>query len=109
MLQGGMNRIRVGVIGLGRFGEVHCEALSGLETVQLKALSTRTRDRLGALGARFGVTKLYPDYRDMLADPEIDAVSVVTMWDHIQAMSFKVCKLKIIFNHKIYNIMEKKH
>lgn len=81
MLLVDMNRVRVGVIGLGRFGEVHCEALSGLETVQLTALSTRTHDRLDAVGARFGVTKLYSDYRDMLADPEVDAVSVVTMWD----------------------------
>jgi UDP-N-acetylglucosamine 3-dehydrogenase len=27
------------------------------------------------------VRKTYTDYRDMLADPEIDAVSIVTMWD----------------------------
>ena len=27
------------------------------------------------------VKKTTPDYRDLLADPDIDAVSIVTMWD----------------------------
>jgi len=74
-----MRRIRVGVIGLGRFGEVHCEALSAIPGVQLTALATRTEARLQSLGARFGVSKLFTDYRAMFA--EVDAVSVVTMWD----------------------------
>ena len=74
-----MQKIRVGVIGLGRFGEVHCEALSAIPGVELAALATRTEARLGELGARFGVAKLYTDYRAMFA--EVDAVSVVTMWD----------------------------
>lgn len=74
-----MQKIRIGVIGLGRFGEVHCEALSAIPGVELASLATRTEARLQALGARFGVSKLFTDYRAMFA--EVDAVSVVTMWD----------------------------
>lgn len=74
-----MQKIRIGVIGLGRFGEVHCEALSAIPGVELAALATRTEARLQALGARFGVSKLFTDYRAMFT--EVDAVSVVTMWD----------------------------
>jgi UDP-N-acetylglucosamine 3-dehydrogenase len=33
------------------------------------------------MAAKFGVSKTYRDYGDLLADPEIDAVSIVTMWD----------------------------
>jgi len=74
-------KVRYGVIGLGWFGEKHCEALAGIPNVELYALCTRTEQRLKALGKQFGVERLYTDYHAMLADPGLEAVSVVTMWD----------------------------
>ncbi len=76
-----MNKIRIAVIGLGWFGEKHCEALSGIPHAELYALCTRTESRLKALARTFGVRKTYTDYRALLADSDVDAVSVVTMWD----------------------------
>src|SRR5436190_4028221 len=76
-----MERLRIGVIGLGWFGEIHCDTIIGVPNLQLAGLCTRTPERLDALAAKYGVRKTYRDYRDMLDDPEIDAVSVVTMWD----------------------------
>jgi UDP-N-acetylglucosamine 3-dehydrogenase len=76
-----MDKIRVGVIGLGRFGEVHCQVLANLPGVELLALCTRTESRLKEFGSRFSVNRLHTNYTDLLADPEIDAVSVVTMWN----------------------------
>jgi UDP-N-acetylglucosamine 3-dehydrogenase len=76
-----MDRLRIGVIGLGWFGEIHCEAIIGIPNLELAGLCTRTPDRLKALGAKFGVKKLFTDYKQMLADPDIDAISVCTMWD----------------------------
>jgi UDP-N-acetylglucosamine 3-dehydrogenase len=76
-----MSAIRIGVIGLGWFGEIHCETIVGVPSLELAALCTRRPDRLKQQAAKFGVRKTYADYRDMLADPEIDAVSIVTMWD----------------------------
>ncbi|MCC7491399.1 MAG: Gfo/Idh/MocA family oxidoreductase [Fimbriimonadaceae bacterium] len=80
-----MERIKYGVIGLGWFGEKHCEALSGLPNVELHSLCTRTESRLAEVGQTFGVSRLYTDYHQMLADPELQAVSVVTMWDQHRA------------------------
>lgn len=76
-----MNKVRIAVIGLGWFGEKHCEALAGLPHVELCALCTRTESRVKALAKTFGVRKTYTDYRALLADSDVDAVSVVTMWD----------------------------
>jgi UDP-N-acetylglucosamine 3-dehydrogenase len=76
-----MDRLRIGVIGLGWFGEIHCEAIIGVPNLELAALCTRTESRLGELAKKFGVKKTFTDYRKLLADPEIDAVSIVTMWD----------------------------
>ena len=79
--EAGVNRLRIGVIGLGWFGEIHCETIVGIPNLELAALCTRTPDRLAQQAAKFGVKKTYLDYRNLLADPEIDAVSIVTMWD----------------------------
>ena len=76
-----MDRVRIGVIGLGWFGEIHCDAIKANPTLELAALCTRTEGRLAELAQKYGVTQTHTDYADLLADPTIDAVSVVTMWD----------------------------
>lgn len=87
-----MNKIRIAVIGLGWFGEKHCEALSGIPHAELYALCTRTESRLKALARTFGVRKTYTDYRALLADSDVDAVSVVTMWDQHAAPTLAALK-----------------
>ncbi len=76
-----MKKIKWGIIGLGWFGEYHGDALAGLPNAEVYALCTRTESRLKELGAKFGAKRLYTDYNEMLADPELDVVSVTTMWD----------------------------
>ena len=76
-----MKKIKYGIIGLGWFGEKHCEALAGIPNVELHALCTRNPARLAEVAKTFGVPRTFIDYREMLADPELEAVSVVTMWD----------------------------
>ena len=80
-----MKRIKFGVIGLGWFGEKHCEALFDLPQVELFALCTRRQERLKEVADRFQVSRVYTDYNEMLADTALEAVSVVTMWDqHVE-------------------------
>lgn len=76
-----MRKVNYGVIGLGWFGEKHCEALSALPGAELFALCTRRTERLQELARRFGVRHAYTDFHELLANPEVEAVSVVTMWD----------------------------
>ena len=73
--------LKVGVIGVGWFGEIHCKALAGIPMVEIAALSDRDEARLAEVAGRFGVGKTYADYRELLADPAIDAVHIVTRWD----------------------------
>lgn len=40
-----MDRIRMGVIGLGWFGEIHCDAIASVPNLELVALCTRRPDR----------------------------------------------------------------
>ncbi|QDU11496.1 Gfo/Idh/MocA family protein [Gimesia aquarii] len=72
------NRVRWGVIGLGWFGEVHADNLAEIPEIELAALCTRRPERLNEIGERLGVNRLYTDYRELLADTEIDVVSITT-------------------------------
>jgi len=76
-----MEPVRIGVIGLGWFGEIHCQAIAGIPGLELSALCTRTKPRLDELAQKFGVAKTFTDYNELLKDPDIDAVSITTMWD----------------------------
>lgn len=70
--------VRWGVIGLGWFGEVHADNLAEMPDIELAALCTRRPERLAEVADRLGVERRYTDYRDLLADPEIDVVSITT-------------------------------
>lgn len=76
-----MKKVKFGIIGLGWFGEKHAEALASIPQVEIHSICTRNEARLGEVATRFGVRKTFTDYHAMLADPELEAVSVVTMWD----------------------------
>jgi UDP-N-acetylglucosamine 3-dehydrogenase len=77
--------IRWAVIGVGRFGRIHAEVISGLPGCELAALSTRNEDRLREIAAEFGVRRAATGYEEILRDPDIDAVSITTHWeDHFE-------------------------
>ena len=49
-----MQRVRVGVVGVGNMGRTYAEAIGGIEGLQLGALCTRTLDRIKDLpGEKF--------------------------------------------------------
>lgn len=80
-----MRTIGYGVIGLGFFGEKHAEVAANLPGVELRAVCTRTDSRRREVKRRLKVAKDYRRYEDLLADPEIEAVSVVThIDDHLE-------------------------
>lgn len=73
-----MDKLKVGLIGLGNFGELETRVLSKLSRVQLIAFSSRSRSRLEEFGKKYGVKKLYTEYKDMLKDNEMEAVFIVS-------------------------------
>ena len=80
-----MRTIGYGVIGLGFFGEKHADVAACLPNVALRAVCTRREQRRKEIQRRLGVPGSYGDYRDLLADPQIEAVSIVThVDDHVE-------------------------
>lgn len=67
--------LRVGIVGLG-MGAVHLEAFAAMDDVRVVALAGREPDRLAALGRAHDVPVLFDDWADLVALPELDAVSI---------------------------------
>lgn len=71
--------LSVGVIGLGGIARgLHIPGYRLCENVALAALCDVDPETLARVGAEEGVTRLTTDYRELLADPDIDAVSICT-------------------------------
>lgn len=77
-----MSKVRVGVIGVGAFGEVHLAAYKALHDVEIVAISDTSESRLSEVAARYGVKDSYADYTELCARKDIDLVSVVTPEAH---------------------------
>ena len=77
-----MSKVRVGVIGVGAFGEVHLAAYKTLHDVEIVAISDTRESRLREVAAKFDVKNCYADYKELCARKDIDLVSVVTPEAH---------------------------
>jgi len=69
-----MKKTKVGVIGTGFIGPAHIEALRRLGFVEVAALAEESRELADAKAEELGIPKAYGDYKEMLADSEIEAV-----------------------------------
>jgi len=73
-----MAMIRVGLIGCGRIADLHYAGYAGLEDARVEAICDADSDALERRRCAWGVRRAYADYRDLLADPAIDAVEILT-------------------------------
>jgi len=71
-------RVRVGVIGAGAIGPAHINGFRQASGAELTAVCDVDKARAEAAAAEFAVSHVYTDYRKMLADGVVDAVSVCT-------------------------------
>lgn len=72
-----LDRLGVGVIGLGGWGEVHVQAWQSLPLVKVQAVCSRRPERATEIAQRFGIARCYSTPEELVADPHVDVVSVV--------------------------------
>ena len=74
-----MKKVRVCLIGCGRAGMIHARNYAGcIRNAELIALCDTFRENLAMAQEEVNVKYIYTDYRDVMKNPEIDAVIVVT-------------------------------
>lgn len=77
-----MEKIRLGVVGLGWVSQVfHLPVLSKCEDVELVAVCDKDKSRAKMIAERFGISRYYNDYEQMLATEDLDTVDVCTSTD----------------------------
>tara|TARA_R100001129_G_scaffold143530_1_gene104654 strand:- start:5859 stop:6920 length:1062 start_codon:yes stop_codon:yes gene_type:complete len=71
--------LKFGVLGCGRISKRHLDLLGGneIEGAELVAVCDNNPEKLESAKSRFNVAS-YSDYADMLADPSVDVVTILT-------------------------------
>ena len=79
----GDTQLNWSILGLGRFGRIHARTLQTIRGVRLHSACNRNADVLQQHAAELQLPKISTTADDILADSEVDVVSIVTHWqDH---------------------------
>ena len=71
--------LNICVIGCGRAGRIHAKSYAGgVMGARLLAVCDPSEEARASAAADFGASRTYADWQDVLGDPDIDAVVVVT-------------------------------
>ncbi|MEG2377426.1 MAG: Gfo/Idh/MocA family oxidoreductase [Clostridia bacterium] len=70
--------IKIGIIGAGSISKSHIDAYQKNPNVEIYSFCDINEARLREMGETYGITRLFTDINEMLADPELQAVSVCT-------------------------------
>jgi predicted dehydrogenase len=70
--------MRIGLAGVGRFGQLHAAVLAQLPGVHLAAIADISAERRNQVADRHGVPKRTATAEELFTDPDLDAFVVVT-------------------------------
>ena len=74
-----MEKLRIGIAGLGRLGKIHAGNIANrIRGAELTAACSIVPAELEYAKDELGVKNVYLDYREMVKDPNVDAVVIVT-------------------------------
>ena len=71
-----MNKLRVGIIGLGGIAKSHCSAIAELDSVEVVAVADFFEDKQRQYMDQYNIAKGYNTHTELLEDPEVDAVAI---------------------------------
>lgn len=71
-------RVKLGLLGIGAaVCKLHLPALANLHAeIEIAAVWSRSSERAGSFAAEMGIERSFADYRDLLADPAVEAVLI---------------------------------
>ena len=72
-----VRKLRIGIIGAGGFAAQHMEAFAEIPEVEVVAFMRRCEGPLREMQKQWDVPKGYRGHREMLDDPDIDAIDII--------------------------------
>ncbi len=105
-----MKQLNIGIIGAGRIGKVHMQSITyNVPTAKVLGITDVFKDGLQELADKYGIEKVYDDYKEMLADKDIDAVLVCSSTDTHADISIEAAKAgKHVFCEKPVDLTPEK-
>jgi predicted dehydrogenase len=103
------DRVRVAVVGAGRWAQVaHIPGWQRDPRADVVALADVNKTVLSDVASEFGVTRVTTDYRELLDDPGIDVIDVVTgnqphfqiSWDALSAGKHVLCEKPVHYDYR---------
>jgi len=73
-----MQRVRIGVVGCGNFGESHLQAFRAVPGAEVAAVFDRDRERAGRLASQFSVARVCASLEEICGLVDLAAIDVVT-------------------------------
>ncbi len=71
-----MDKVRVGICGTGFIGEIHAKSLTMCPECDLVAVYSRDKERGVKFADEFGIPEVFDDFEKMVAEPELDAITL---------------------------------
>lgn len=79
-----MSTLKIGIIGTGGIAGLHLQAYADNPRAEIVAVADLNADRAKAVADQWDVARAYGDPAELLADPEVEAVSICT-WNNTHA------------------------
>lgn len=79
-----MKKLKIAIIGVGSISNEHLRSYHNHPDVEIYAVCDINEERAKRKGMQYGAVKIYFNHQELLADKEIDAVSICT-WNNSHA------------------------
>ena len=85
-------KVRVGIVGLGWFGNVHLDQLLEMNDVEVAALATHNQEKLEKAHQKIPSARIYLDYHEMLENEELDALYICVIPSRHEDIELLACQ-----------------
>ena len=86
-----MNPIRVAIVGCGRISDLHQMGYRGRDDARIVAVCDTKKSRAKEKAKEWGVEKVYTNFHQVLEDPQIDLVELLTPHHLHCSMTVEAC------------------
>ncbi len=81
--------MKVGILGAGGIAGKLAETIASLPEVENYAIASRSLDKAKSFSEKFGMTKAYGSYEELLSDPKVDLIYVALPHSHHHEWTIK--------------------
>jgi len=72
-----MDKLKIGIVGLGNISNIHAQAIKDSAKVELISAYSRNEEKTRSFAGKYDISA-YSDWQEFITDPNLDAVSICT-------------------------------